>query len=145
MNRAESAYAMMAARKMNCAQCVLTSFCEELRLDKVLAIKVAMGFGGGMGHTGQTCGAVTGAYMVLGLKQDLNSSNAQETKEKTYLRVREFTREFIKRNGTINCSELLNYNLAKTEELEKAREKGVFITRCPKFVSDSVEILESMK
>ena len=31
------------------------------------ALRVSAAFGGGMGRTGGTCGAVTGALMVLGL------------------------------------------------------------------------------
>jgi C_GCAxxG_C_C family probable redox protein len=144
MTRAESAFAAMAANKMNCAQCVLTSFSEEPGLQRTLAIKLAMGFGGGMGHTGQTCGAVSGAYMVLGLKQDLTPTNALEIKEKTYALIKDFNREFIKRNGSTNCTELLGCDLGKPEQLAAAREKGIFKTRCSKFVKDAVEILEGM-
>jgi C_GCAxxG_C_C family probable redox protein len=144
MNRSESAFEAMAARKMNCAQCVLTAFCEEIGLERTTAIKVAMGFGGRMGHTDQTCGAVTGAYMVLGLKQNLNSSSIQEIKDRTYTQITEFNREFIKRNGFKNCTELIGYNLSIPEQLAAAREKGVFTTKCPQFVKDSVEILEKI-
>lgn len=51
----------------NCSQIVLSSFAEDLGLDSEMANKVATCFGGGMG-SGDTCGAVTGALMVLGLK-----------------------------------------------------------------------------
>lgn len=33
---------------VNCSQCVLSAFSEELGLDKELALKIASGFGGGM-------------------------------------------------------------------------------------------------
>ena len=61
----------MKEHRINCAQTVITTFCEELGLDRAIALQVANGFGGGMGRTGRTCGAVTGAYMVLGLSQDI--------------------------------------------------------------------------
>ena len=53
---------------INCSQAVLSSFAEDFGVDKNMALKMAAGFGGGMGRTGHRCGAVTGAYMVLGLK-----------------------------------------------------------------------------
>ncbi len=52
----------------NCSQSVLTAFAGDFDLDEVTALKVAGGFGAGMGRLMETCGAVSGAYMVLGLK-----------------------------------------------------------------------------
>ena len=74
----------MVEHRMNCAQSVLSVFCQEFKLDRNQALRIAMGFGGGMGRTGKTCGAVTGAYMVLGLSQRLNENNARESIERTY-------------------------------------------------------------
>jgi len=37
-------------------------------LDRETALKVAGAFGAGMARTGGTCGSVTGALMVIGLK-----------------------------------------------------------------------------
>jgi C_GCAxxG_C_C family probable redox protein len=144
MSNSESAYANMAARKMNCAQCVLTALSDDLGLDHNIALKLAMGFGGGMGQTGKSCGAVTGAYMAIGLKQNLNSTNFAEVRDKTYAQVKDFTREFLKLHGTTNCTELLGYDLSQPEQLAAAREKGLFTTKCPIFVRDAVEILEGM-
>jgi C_GCAxxG_C_C family probable redox protein len=145
MTRAETAAAAIAANKMNCSQCVLTAFSEELGLDRKLAVKLAMGLGGGMGHTGQICGAVSGAYLVLGLKQDLNPANALEIKEKTYAWIKDFNSKFIKRNGSTNCTELLGYDLKQPDQLIAARQKGIFAIKCSKFVKDAVEILEKME
>jgi C_GCAxxG_C_C family probable redox protein len=123
---------------------VLSVFCEELRLDRNLGLRIAMGFGGGMGRTGKTCGAVTGAYMVLGLSQRLNENNPRENIERTYKLVQEFNRKFKALNGSIVCKELIRYDLGSLEGLAEARSKGVFSTICPKFVSGAVEILETM-
>lgn len=64
MDRADNVYAVMAARRMNCAQAVLTVFCEQLGLERTLVLQLAQGFGAGIGGTGSICGAVTGAYIV---------------------------------------------------------------------------------
>jgi C_GCAxxG_C_C family probable redox protein len=45
-----------------------------------MALKIASGFGGGMGRLAETCGAVTGAFMVLGLKYGSAASD-REAKE----------------------------------------------------------------
>ena len=52
----------------SCSQSVLAAFAPELGLDADAALRVSAAFGGGMGRLGDTCGAVTGALMVLGLR-----------------------------------------------------------------------------
>lgn len=52
---------------LNCAQAVLTAYADDLSFDNNLALSVSCGFGGGMGRLQQTCGAVTGSFMVLGI------------------------------------------------------------------------------
>ena len=53
---------------LNCAECVLRTFMDIYECnvpDDVICM--ATGFGGGMGHTKNTCGAITGAVLALGL------------------------------------------------------------------------------
>jgi C_GCAxxG_C_C family probable redox protein len=140
MNRADSAAESMAAGKVNCAQAVLTAFCEELGLDRNLALKMAQGFGGGMGRSGETCGAVTGAYMVLGLRY--SRDNSPESKEKMYQIIKDFAQKFKQKNRSILCKQLLGYDVSKQEELAIIKDKGLFAKLCPDFVRSSVEILE---
>ncbi len=134
-NRAKTAQEMMTSHKMCCSQAVLCAFCEDYGLDKSLALPLAKGFCGGMGHTGQTCGAVTGAYMVLGMDQ-------KKTPDNTYELIGEFNREFKRLHHTLNCTELTGYDLRLPEQLDEAKQKGVFANVCPNLVSDAVKILE---
>ena len=52
----------------NCSQSVLITYSSELGLSEDLALRIAAPFGGGIGHMGEVCGAVSGAMMVLGLR-----------------------------------------------------------------------------
>jgi C_GCAxxG_C_C family probable redox protein len=52
----------------NCSQAVLYAYAEQYGLDKGMALKAATGFGAGMGNFEETCGMVSGAVMVLGLR-----------------------------------------------------------------------------
>ncbi len=74
----------------NCSQAVLSSYSEQFGLDCEKAFKVATGFGGGM-RMGDTCGAVTGALMVLGLKYGNTTAEDEEGKAKTRKKVEEYT------------------------------------------------------
>jgi C_GCAxxG_C_C family probable redox protein len=120
----------------NCSQAVLAAFCEDFNISRADAFKIASGFGGGM-FIGGTCGAVTGAFMVLGLKFG-------EDKQKPYDKIVEFAERFRQKNHSLNCNDLIKYDIRTIEGKEKAASEGLFKTVCPQMVKDAVEILESM-
>jgi C_GCAxxG_C_C family probable redox protein len=128
----------------NCSQAVISVYAEELGLSRKMALKIAQGFGGGMGRMAQTCGAVTGAYMILGLKYGSADTYDKETKEKVYGLVREFSRRFESRNSSIVCQELLGCDISKPEGVTIAKENGLFTSVCPKMVREAAEILDEM-
>jgi C_GCAxxG_C_C family probable redox protein len=142
-DRAKEAFETMTTHKMNCAQSVLTTFCEELGMDIKQALEIAQGFGGGM-HIDSTCGAVTGAYMVLGLANKISPENPRSGMDKTNEQIKEFIRKFTELHGSLNCTELIGYNCTIPEESAEAREKGVFGSVCPALVRDSAKIIEEL-
>lgn len=93
---------------------------------------------------GKTCGAVTGAVMVIGLKHGRADLADEESQKRTYTLVKEFVDRFIALHGSIECRELIGYNLSNSRELKSARESGVFQNKCPSFVYDSACILEDV-
>jgi C_GCAxxG_C_C family probable redox protein len=144
MDKVSAAYALMAERRTNCAQAILSTFSEQFGLERSLALRLAQGFGAGMGQKGNICGAVTGAYMVLGLSQRMFSDNPRESLDATYELIREFDRRFKEVRGSVICRELIGYDLSTPEGLAEAREKKVFTSVCPGLVGDSATILETM-
>ena len=64
-----------------CSQAILAVYGPLFGFDRDDAIRVARGFGGGMGRLSETCGAVTGAFMAISLKFD---GTDKQTKEDTY-------------------------------------------------------------
>jgi len=128
----------------SCAQAMLSAYGPQYGLDRELALKVAGAFGGGMGHMGHVCGAVTGAFMVIGLKYAKTHPEDDETRDKAYSLVQEFTERFQAHNGSIVCRELLGCDISTPAALEMAREKGLFETLCPGLVQDAAEIIEDI-
>lgn len=128
----------------NCAQAVFSTYCREFGLEPEIALRIAGSFGGGMGHIGETCGAVTGAFMLIGLKHGKVNVDDNDAKKKTYALVNEFTRRFIAMHGSVKCKELLNCDISIPEDLESAKEKQLFATICPNLVKDSSEIVEEL-
>ena len=128
----------------SCSQAVFSAYAEQFGLDRETALKISGGFGGGMGRMAQTCGAVTGAFMVIGLKYGAIDAEDKETKEKAYALVREFSDRFKSRHGSISCQDLLGCDISKPEGEKVAREQKLFETICPKLVKDAAELLEEM-
>jgi C_GCAxxG_C_C family probable redox protein len=144
MSRAAGAAEKIASSQMNCAQAVLTAFCEELGMEKQAALKLALPFGAGMGRTDGVCGAVTGAYMVLGLRPHEGLSPI-EKKEKVYALVGEFNRRFKALHGSVGCTVLLGSNLGTPEGMASAKDRKLINNVCPGLVSDAVSILEDLQ
>ena len=125
----------------NCSQAVLSAYAQEFGLDRRSALKISCGFGAGMGCMGETCGAVTGAFMVIGLKHGRNEIPDVSAKDKTYALVREFSDKFKARNGSIVCKELLGLDMSTPEGMKEAKRRNVHGTCCSKFVKDAAEII----
>ncbi|MFH1119372.1 MAG: C-GCAxxG-C-C family protein [Bacteroidota bacterium] len=125
---------------LNCSQAVLTSFAESLNLDRNTAMAVSGGFGAGMGRLQGTCGAVTGACMVLGLANSKEFSDNHGFKEHTYLMIREFDRRFRKKHHTTDCRLLLGCDLLTDEGCEKVQLFNLTEKVCEVCIADAVSI-----
>jgi len=143
MSKVEDAVACFKER-FNCAQAVLSAYSEELGLDRETSLKMATPFGAGMAYMGETCGAVTGAFMAIGLKHGRKSTDDEEAKNRTYDLVNEFIKKFKSRNTSIVCNVLLGFDISTPEGLELAKEKDVHSNVCPKYVQDAAEILKEL-
>jgi C_GCAxxG_C_C family probable redox protein len=143
MSKAENASATFM-QGYNCAQAVLSSFGEDYGLDPVMAYRVAAAFGGGMGHMGDTCGAVTGAFMVVGLKYGLTVVDGSQSHWDAFSAVREFVEEFKSRNQSIVCREILGFDVSDRARFREAMKQGIPQKICPKLVRDAAEIVEGL-
>ncbi len=142
MTRAEQAMAYFQDG-LNCSQSVCLAFAEQFGIERDTALKFAAGFGGGIGRMAETCGAVTGAVMALGLKYGF-TQGSPEAKTAMYAHVQQFAERFTERYHSMFCRELLGYDISIHEEHEKAKQEKLFTTRCPEFVRAAVEIVEEM-
>ncbi|MEI8242043.1 MAG: C-GCAxxG-C-C family protein [bacterium] len=131
------------AQGLSCSQAVLSVYAEEHGLTQVAAAKIAAGFGGGMGRMAQTCGAVTGAYMVIGLKHGTTTGDLV-AKEKTYQLVRTFAGRFKEKNGALACKDLLGCDISTSDGLEKMKNLGLHGKVCTQLVRDACELLDEM-
>lgn len=123
-----------------CSQSVLLSFAETYKLDVETAKRISSTFGGGMGRLRQKCGAVTGAFMVLGLAFGNTNPKDMDTKLEAYRKVRELNQKIEEIHGPSNCMELLKKHASEAEVAERKHHKII----CRKVIADTVGILYDM-
>ena len=142
MNESKACQAVECFKSgFNCAQSVFSTYCEELGLDRTTGLRLSCGLGAGMGRLQETCGAVSGAYLLISLKYGMTSPDALPDKEATYAMVRHFAELFKERHQTTDCFELLGVNML-TDDADLVKEKHDTI--CPKVIKDSAEIIEQL-
>lgn len=145
MNQAEKKAINIFRSGFNCAQSVLSAYSEKIGFDEKFATDISSGFGGGMGKLQETCGAVTGAFMVIGIQNSKSIPDVEIRKEQTTAMIQQFSEKFKSIHGSTNCKTLLNSDL-KTEEgqayikLNKLNESV-----CEKCIADSIRIIEELK
>ena len=120
----------------NCSQCVLCSCADILDYGEDELQRIAAAFGGGM-FRGDTCGAVTGALIALGMAYGDDSALLHD-------KVAEFREKFIERFGKLDCRDLVGYDFGIPGERDKAMAAGATIDLCPGLVVGAVEILEDI-
>ena len=140
--------AELFSQGFNCAQAVLASFVERMGrgccIERSAAFHVAQGFGGGMGRTGQTCGAITGAIMAIGLTHGMTDPARPAQRDIAYRLVGELFARFKQRHGSIGCHELIGLDLSTPAGLAEFRAKGLAASHCRMFVHDAADILDQL-
>jgi C_GCAxxG_C_C family probable redox protein len=127
---------------LTCSQAILAVFGETHGLDAETGHKLGRSLAGGLGRLGRTCGAVTGAALVLGLAKD--AQDEAEARTKSWSFVQELVRRFEEVHGTSACRDLLGADLLTDEGQEKIREGQLITKLCPGFVKTASEILEGL-
>ncbi|MFX1370770.1 MAG: C-GCAxxG-C-C family protein [Promethearchaeota archaeon] len=123
---------------------MFSTYAIRFGINRELALKISGGFGGGMAGLGNTCGAITGAFMILGLKYGNEKIGGEEPNKKLFTMIREFVSRFELTYNTIKCRDLIGYDISTPEGRQLAKDKNIFNTICPKVILNSAAILEEM-
>lgn len=91
----------------NCSQAVVGAFIDDFAVDFDTAMKLSSSFGGGMGRMREVCGAVSGAFMIAGLKCGYCDPCDKAAKSAHYALIQKIAADFKQQNGSIICRELL--------------------------------------
>ena len=102
---------------LNCSESILQAFNELLNNPlSEESLKMASGFGGGLGHAGCMCGALTSSAMVLGLFQ--GRTDPQTDRHPVYNLAHEFHDRFSDKFGGTCCRVLNPHEFDTPEHLK---------------------------
>ena len=116
----------------NCAQSVACTYADLVGCDEQTIFKMTEGLGLGMGGMQGTCGALSGACVLAGMKNSGGDLQNPTTKAQTYQLSREIVRRFQEKAGATICKDL------------KGVETGVMIHSCPDYILDAAAIVEEV-
>ena len=116
----------------NCAQSVAFAFLDKVDIDPETLFKVTEGLGLGMGGMEGTCGALTGACVVAGMKKSCGNLENPVSKGETYSYSRQILKKFLDQNKATRCKDL------------KGVETGVVLRSCQDCIRDAAKFLEEV-
>ena len=126
------------AQGFGCAASIFSAFCEDYGLDSKTGAKLACGLGGGCA-SGEICGAVSGAILVVGLKCGQETAADMDVKADCRARVVQFIEKFKEANNALTCRDLLGCDPTTQEGHAVYLEKRGSV--CPAAVKSAAEAL----
>lgn len=116
----------------NCAQAVACTYCDLVGVDEEIMFKMTEALGLGMGGMAGTCGAVTGACVLAGMKRSTGNLSKPDSKAESYKLSREILRQFGDQNASVVCKEL------------KGVDTGRVLRSCEDCIRDAAAIAETV-
>lgn len=115
----------------NCAQAVACTYCDPCRRTRKLCQgnRSIRTWKGGMEGT---CGALTGACVVAGMKNSCGDLENPVSKGETYSYSRQILKKFLDQNKATRCKDL------------KGVETGVVLRSCQDCIRDAAKFLEEV-
>ena len=120
----------------NCAESVLLALSQRIhsqsRIVQRIIPRIATGFGGGMARNGDTCGALVGGIMAIGLA--FGRDNSKQSRDTCYLATNQLYRDFVKEFRSCKCRELIGVNLNTARGIQ-IYSKKIHYERCNPIVT----------
>lgn len=116
----------------NCAQAVACTYCDMVGVDEKTMFKMTEALGRGMGCMEGTCGAVSGACVLAGMKRSSGRLENPDSKTESCKLSKEIVEKFIEQNKSVVCKIL------------KGIETGKVLRACNDCIKDAATITEQV-
>ena len=125
--RAEKAIELHS-KGYNCAQAVACTFCDKTAFSEEQIFRMTEGLGLGMGCMEATCGAISAACVLSGLKNSTAHLDSPDSKLTSYQASEQCIRAFLEKNGSLICRDL------------RGEDTGAPLRSCDGCIEDAVVI-----
>jgi C_GCAxxG_C_C family probable redox protein len=105
----------------NCCESVVLAVCDHLGLEKEMPLKIATPFGSGMSRNGSNCGALSAAFISLGMTKGRESS--EDALDPSYIPSDAIFNKFKEKYGTVACRDITQLNLRDPEVMAQNKER----------------------
>ncbi|MBU0490362.1 MAG: C-GCAxxG-C-C family protein [Chloroflexi bacterium] len=122
---------------------MLLAAAEALGIDSPLIPRIATPFGGGLAHRGESCGAVNGALMAIGLARGRDLDQDPAVRDQAYDLAGRFMHQFETQFGALRCRDLTGLDWSQPDSRETFYASGQW-DRCLMYVSTAVAILAEL-
>lgn len=123
-----------------CSQCVVGAIKKTIGIVSDDVFKAATGLAGGVGLTGNTCGALTGGAMVISTllgREFGNFADPERIRFKTFELVQKLVERYMEEYGSATCCHIQekimgrSYNLRDEKEYNDFLAAGGHDDKCP--------------
>lgn len=124
----------------NCSQSVVAAFAPELGLSEDLALRMSVGFGGGIGRMREVCGAFCGLTQVISLYY--SDPQDPEDKSRIYGMIQQLAEQFkTEGGGSVICRVLLGLEKPEGSPQAQARTAEYYRKRpCAELVRIAADL-----
>ena len=101
-----------------CSESICKAALDAMGIKSATLMNAAAGFGGGIGNQGYTCGAITGAVMVISLALSRREPDRGARTRTINAAVQQFFKTLQQQFGALECSSLTGLNLTREQDCE---------------------------
>ncbi len=129
---------------LSCSEAIVTHYAPLYGQDPLPLRKAACALAGGLCGQGQTCGAVLGALMIIGVALAPEDPKDKDAKGPAIIAASQFMELFQATHGSCKCKDLLGRDISTPEGIKAVREDGTFARVCPPLVVTAAELLDDI-
>ena len=126
-------------QRLLCSESCLMALAKCQGVESPLIPRIATGFGAGVGRSGETCGAVTGAVMGLSIRYGRDKVEPMKDRH-PYWYAAELLNRFREEHGELRCPALLGLDIAVPADYEEYNKKNLWLHNCTKYILSATSI-----
>jgi C_GCAxxG_C_C family probable redox protein len=132
------AYFLDDRNQFGCAETTFIVLKGAYGLDDPMDAAAAMALNGGVAYSGGACGAITGAALAVGMLAERRIDDHRAAKVVARRQVANLIEEFRAEHGSIDCRDLIGFDLSAPGEHEAFIAGGAWREKCMRQVEFAV-------